>query len=167
MIRIAGVALGLAMLAPKLGPWFAPRPRIAVANPAVSVGKIPRWTRGRQTWIVRNTGSAPLCMWLEDQSDCGLAAAGFESTSVVQADGRQCSTRGGRSGETIVLGPGGQATIAMSWGSRSTPGAVRNYLDFTTNDPTQPRLRLTMLGEVVASGPASREEAAALRANRR
>jgi hypothetical protein len=167
MVIIAALASGLATLVPKLGPLFAPRLRLAVANPAVSVGNIPQWTKGRQTWIVRNTGHATLCMWLHDQADCSLAACVFESASVVQADGRRSSTRGGRGGEPIVIGPGGRATIVMYWGSGQRLGPVRNYLDFRTNDPKQPRLRLTMLGEVIPTRPSSDDGPAALTANRR
>jgi hypothetical protein len=147
MIVVAALALGLAMIAPIIGPLFAPRPRIAVTNPTVSIGNIPRMTRGRQVWTVNNVGPGPLQMWLEDQTDCALAPCCFESASVVQADGRKGSVPGGRGGH-IVVGPGGQATIAMSWSSRQMTGTVHSYLDFGTNDPKQPRLRLALRGRI-------------------
>jgi hypothetical protein len=152
MIVVAIVSIGLKMLVPKFSPLFAPQPRIAVANPVVMIGDIFPLTKGRQTWLVRNTGEAPLVMWLEDLNDCSLVPNHLESATVIDADGRRSSTAGGR-GCHFVVGPGGQATIVMSWRSRRAPCVFNNYFSFSTNDPKQPRLRLTMRGQVIQGNP--------------
>jgi hypothetical protein len=149
MIVVATVGIGLNLLMPKLSSLFALRPRIVVANPIVMIGDISASTEGRQTWLVRNNGEAPLVMWLEDLSDCSLLRHNRDTATVIDADGHGSSTPLCR-GSHFVIGPGEQAAIAMGWKSRTTPCAFNNYFSFSTNDPKQPRLRLTMRGQVIS-----------------
>jgi hypothetical protein len=152
MIVVATVSVGLKIVVPKFSPLFVRRPRIAVASPVVMIGDILPLTNGRHTWLVRNAGEAPLVMWLEDLNDCSLVPNRLESATVIDADGRRSWTAGGR-GCHFVVEPCGQAAITMSWRSRRAPCVFNNYFTFSTNDPKQPRLRLTTRGQVVQADP--------------
>ncbi len=163
MVVIACAAVWFAMVAWLITPFRdrlpagllppAFRPCLDVTNPVINIGSLPQMAKGRQIWVVKNAGPAPLRVRLEDQRDCGLAPCTLEEIQIEDRRGAKVSTsRQGRQ-TRIIIPPGGRASVTMYWETRRTPGIANPYLDFTTDDPKVPRLRLALIGQILPSAP--------------
>ena len=168
MVLIACAGLGFAMLVwlitpfrDRLPAWLltpALRPRLVVANPVINIGTLPQMAKGRQTWVVKNSGPAPLRVRLEDQRDCGLAPCTLEQIQIEDQRGAKSSIRREGRRTRFIVPSGGRASLTMYWETRRTPGLANPYLDFATDDPKAPRLRLALIGTIQPSAPAARPD---------
>jgi hypothetical protein len=140
----------------RLPAWLltpVPRPRLVVADPIINVGTLPLMAKGRQTWVVKNTGPALLRVRLEDQSDCGLAPCTLGGIQIEDRRGAKVSLRRQGRHMRFVIPPGGQASLTMYWETHRTPGTANPHLDFSTDDPKAARLRLALIGRIRSSAP--------------
>jgi hypothetical protein len=159
MVIIACAALWFAMIAWLIAPLrnqmppFPPpstlKPRLDVSDPVIDIGTVPLMAKGRHTWIVKNTGQAPLRIWQEDQHDCGLAPCTLDEIQIENPNGVNSSTRDSHA--KITISSGGRASIVMYWETRRTAGVANPWLDFGTDDPKAPRIRLALVGEILPS----------------
>jgi hypothetical protein len=121
LILVAISAVVLWLLEPKINP---PRARIAIlGGPKVDRGTVPVDVYRRHWWIIRNDGRLPLILVVTGSTtQTGLSLW---------------------SGENLVIPPGGQAEIKLTFGSPSRLGQlfVRSA-DLSTNDPDYPTVRL-------------------------
>lgn len=58
---------------------------------------------------------------------------------------------GDKSKQTMLVAPGTTMEIAVPFDTRFAAGSVENCVSFTTNDPAQPRVTLTVRAFVLAS----------------
>jgi hypothetical protein len=145
MAIIACAVLCFAIVAWTMPP-AALQPRLVAPNSVIKIGTVPQMAQGRHTWVVKNMGEAPLMIGLEDIGDCGCPNLGIEE---VRVDGIPV-VNGLSRDPTRPLGvpPGGQATIAVNWETKRCMGRSRSFLDLHTNDPKNPRYRLSVFADI-------------------
>src|SRR4051812_27647294 len=88
-----------------------PQPRLDGPDPIVNLGRLPQMAEGRHTWVVNNTGPAPLEVWLADIGDCSCPLLSIQE---VRIDGIRLINAFNRA-RSIHVPPGGQAAIVMRW----------------------------------------------------
>jgi hypothetical protein len=160
MITVACAGLYFAMIAwmiappddemPPLPPPSL-QPQLGVADPISYIGSVSLMTTFRHSWLVENSGQVSLQMWQEDQHDCGLAPCTLDEIQVEDPSGGTSSTRDRHA--RITIAPGGRALIIMRWETRRTVGVAYSWLDFATDDPKTPRIRLGLVGDILAAEP--------------
>jgi hypothetical protein len=125
-----------------------PQPRLEVPDPIVNLGRLPQMAQGRHTWVVNNTGPAPLEMWLAATPGCSCPRWSIEE---VRIDGNRLINALERRdrARSIHVPPGGQAAIVVRWETKRFLGPNHSDMDLGTNDPKAPEFRLTLLAEVV------------------
>jgi hypothetical protein len=131
-----------------------PQPRLDVPDPIVNLGRLPQMAQGRHTWVVNNTGSAPLKMWVADIGDCSCPLMCIQEVSI---DGIRLIDAPGRGG-SIHVPSGGQAAIVVRWETRRYLGPHHSDLDLGANDPKAPEFRLSLFAEVVPPEPPSDQD---------
>ena len=148
MIMIAAASLYFAMIAWMLPPPPGPQPRLDVPAPIVNLGRLPQMAQGRHTWVVNNTGPAPLKMWVADIGDCSCPLLAIQEVRI--GGNRLINALAPRDGaRSIHVPPGGQAAIVVRWETRRFLGPHHSDLDLGTNDPKAPEFRLSLFAEVV------------------
>ncbi len=159
MVVIAGAAFFLATIAWLIAPLrdatppmplpSTLRPRLEVPDPVIAIGTVPEMATGRHTWVVKNTGQAPLRIWREDIHDCGLAPCSLGEILIENPGGVTSSVRDRLT--PAIIPPGGRASIEMHWQTRRTPGVANPWIDFGTDDPKASRIRLALVGDISPS----------------
>jgi hypothetical protein len=121
LILVAISAVVLWLLEPTINP---PRARMAIlGGPKVDRGTVPVDVYRRHWWIIRNDGRAPLILVVTGTTtQTGLSLW---------------------SGENLVIPPGGQTEIKLTFGSPSRLGVpfIRSAA-LSTNDPDYPTILL-------------------------
>ncbi len=111
---------------PRAGSAAGQGPRIQFAETTHDFGQMRGDEKRSHRWVFRNVGDAPLIV-LDTRSSCGCTASVAEESEIP---------------------PGGSGVLLVTFDASGQYGTVRKTVVVTTNDPVQPRVRLTIKAEV-------------------
>jgi len=112
-----------------------PQPRAVVEGGLTyKFGAKAQHTTFEKDFVIKNEGEGPLTLQLEAPA-CSCTVAGFQDK-----DGRPTGSK--------VVPPKGQATIHLTWETRTFSGKYRKPATLLTNDPENPQLEFAAEGEV-------------------
>jgi hypothetical protein len=115
-----------------------PQPKCEIEGDlAYEFGTMARHDRASHSWAVKNTGEAPLEIWLHGQTTCSCTV----SKPGKDKDGKP---------EKLVIQPGKSDTIELDWHTDkdSLPEDYSQGGTFATNDPRKQTFLLTVKGKV-------------------
>lgn len=123
---------------PVVGPEIkGPQPRIEIEGDLTyDFGKMAKHEKASRSWVVKNTGDAPLEIWLRGNTTCSCTVS------------KPGKTPSGES-EKLVIAPGRSDKIDLNWHTDKDLG--EDYSQggtFETNDPRKPEFMLTVKGKV-------------------
>lgn len=105
------------------------RATVLIPEPVQTLGQISDRKQWQIIFPVRNSGDMRLVL-NELDLDCGC---------------------GNKTKRSVLVPPGKTTKISVLLDTRFAAGSVENCVSFTTNDPTQPRVTLTVRAFVLAS----------------
>lgn len=101
-------------------------PKLEVDSAEYEFGTMQRGTRKKHSFVLSNTGDAPLRLEV-GQPSCKCTVGELEKD---------------------VLQPGESVNLNVEWIAKVVEGPFRQHVPITTNDPTQSSLELTIVGNV-------------------
>lgn len=113
--------------APALLPSGGPQPHAEIETPVHNFGEMLCQEKGSYSFVLRNTGEAPLQLVLGDTS-CKCTLAGLQDAAVP---------------------PGGSTEIKLDWTAREEPGQFTQNATILTNDPEHRSLRFEIQGMLI------------------
>jgi hypothetical protein len=124
----------VAVVEPKI---TGPQPKIEIEGDlAYDFGTMARHDKNAHSWVVKNTGEAPLEIWLEGNTTCSCT---------VSKPGKDAN---GKS-EHLVIQPGKSDTLELNWHTnKDLPEDYSQGGTFGTNDPQKQKFMLTVKGKV-------------------
>lgn len=124
----------VAVVAPEIK---GPQPKIEIEGDLIyDFGKMAKHERSSRSWVVKNTGEAPLEISLKGNTTCSCTVS------------KPGKTPSGEP-ETLVIPPGKSDKIDLNWHTDKDLG--EDYSQggtFVTNDPRKPEFMLTVKGKV-------------------
>jgi hypothetical protein len=119
-------------------PRAGPPPKLElVGQPVFNFGMMPRHAKAAHTWEVKNAGTGPLLVWLEESS-CSCTVAKLDPNKGTE----------GQAQATVEVPPGQSTPIEVSWDTREW-SAFHQFARLGTNDPEHPSLNLAITGKVL------------------
>jgi hypothetical protein len=154
VILIVAVVIltGAATLVVQILPDSQDAPKVAVVEPEITgpqpkceiegsldydFGSMARHDRSSHSWVVKNTGEAPLEISLHGNTTCSCTV----SKPGTDADGKK---------QTLVVQPGKSDTLDLNWHT-DKDGLPEDYSQggtFNTNDPRRRQFMLTVKGRI-------------------
>ena len=107
-------------------PVEAKLPRLEIADTTYNFGKMQRGTERSHTFVLKNTGEAPLRI-----------ETGTPSCKCTVSDL-----------ETSTIAPGESVDLKMTWKAQTDVGPFRQWVPVTTTDPANSSLELAVEGEI-------------------
>ncbi|MEN6406304.1 MAG: DUF1573 domain-containing protein [Thermoguttaceae bacterium] len=106
-----------------------PVPKVVVDQPDYAFGALDMTGQGAHDFVLTNRGAAPLVLTKGDTScRCTVSELGHKEVP-----------------------PGRSTKVHLTWKPTDETGPYRQTATILTNDPTQPRVTLTISGEIVAA----------------
>jgi len=151
---VVGVGCGVALGFWEARPWTLaltsepPRPtaaaptnardaRAVIAETEFNFDRMESGAEQGHAFPIRNDGGRPLTVtFVSHTCKC----------TTVKLDGKDVEP-----GDSILIPPGEEKSAYLVWAAKVPAGPFRHGATFTTNDPAQPRLELTVNGEIVES----------------
>ena len=119
-----------------------PQPEVVVeGDPIFDFGTMSRHDKATHTWLVKNTGQAPLEVWQHGVTTCSCTAANLDpgGKNVFDAAGQK----------KMVLKPGETKTIELEWHTEKDLGEDYSQgATFGTTDPRKKTFNLSIKGKV-------------------
>ncbi len=106
-----------------------PLPKVVVDNPDYDFGTMDMQAEGRHDFIFTNAGDAPLRLTTGDTS-CRCTLSKLEREEVM---------------------PGDSTKVTLTWTAKDITGPFRQTAHIETTDPRQPRVELTISGNVTVA----------------
>ena len=103
-------------------------PRVVAEEDSYDFGSMDAYTSDQHEFVFANQGAGPLRL-AKGETSCKCAVAKLEE---------------------VEIPPGGSTKIAVRWSASSPTDEFRHSVTILTNDPSRPRLTLTITGRVTA-----------------
>ena len=118
-----------------------PQPKFEIEGDlAYDFGKMARHDQGSHSWVVKNTGEAPLEIWLEGSTTCSCT---------VSKPGKDENGKP----EKLVIQPGKSDTIELNWHTnKDLPEDYSQGGTFGTNDPREAEFHADGQGQGLSGG---------------
>lgn len=114
---------------PAAAPQDGPQPKAVVDDPDYDFGQMDAHTTGRHDFVITNQGEHPLEL-SEGDTTCKCTLSKLRQKTI---------------------DPGESGTVTIEWTAKDFLGPYRQTATVFTNDPDQPRLTLTVSGNITAA----------------